>query len=260
LVLGYIGLAADIDVGDVFYKLAIRIVLPLILGQILRRCVPWTARFYTDHKKAFTRFQQYILVFLVYTVFCSTFTKDNDIPFAYIATMIAAVFCCLIGLMIGAWYTLGLLFKDRPDLRVMGLFGCTQKTVALGIPMIKALYENDPSIGLVTLPLLIWHPMQLIVGSYLSPKLLAWSVAEEKRLGINQDQHDSEQQDEHDMAENGAVAPELSDGPSTVPPSAGVTGAGTDADDADDSKTTKSSALTQQSTSISDDAVEVEEV
>jgi hypothetical protein len=102
--------------------------------------------------------------------------------------------------------------------------------------------------------------MQLIVGSYLSPKLLAWSVAEEKRLGINQDQHDSEQ-DEHDMAENGAVAPELSDGPSTVPPSAGVTGAGTDADaDADDNKTTKSSALTQQSTSISDDAVEVEEV
>jgi sodium/bile acid cotransporter 7 len=260
LVLGYIGLSANVDVGDVFFKLAIRILLPIAFGQILRKCVPCTVKFYTNYKKAFTRAQQYALVFLVYTVFCETFTNDNNIPGVYIVTMIAAVFGCLVGLMIGAWVMLRLLFRDRPDLCVMGLFGCTQKTVAMGIPMINALYADDPTIGLVTLPLLIWHPMQLIIGSYLSPKLLAWVKAEEKRLGINQD---GDEHDEQDAAENGGVGAN-SDDPSNVPPSKGQP-------DDDDERTNKNLPLTQQNTSINDDEsttgaamkmaeVEVEEV
>ena len=38
--------------------------------------------------------------------------------------------------------------------------------------MIGAIYENDPKLaGLYTLPLLIWHPSQMIVGSALVPYL-----------------------------------------------------------------------------------------
>jgi sodium/bile acid cotransporter 7 len=234
-------LAANVDVGQIFYKLAVRVLLPIAFGQLVRKCVPSIAGFYANHKKAFTRAQQYALVFLVYTVFCVTFMNDNKTPGVYIVTTIAAVFGCLVVLMIGAWVMLRLFFRDRPDLRITGLFGCTHKTVAMGIPMINALYGNDPAIGLVTLPLLIWHPMQLIVGSYLSPKLVAWLNAEEKRLGINQDKHDGGH-DEHDTAENGGVAAN-GDDPFTVPPSKGD----------ENYKATKSSALTQQSTSIIDD-------
>lgn len=36
----------------------------------------------------------------------------------------------LVILMLGSWFLLKLLFRDKPKLRVMGLFGCTQKTVA----------------------------------------------------------------------------------------------------------------------------------
>ena len=55
----------------------------------------------------------------------------------------------------------------------MGLYGCTQKSVAVGIPMISTLYEHDPRAGLYTLPLLIWHPLQLLIGSALAPHLAA---------------------------------------------------------------------------------------
>jgi solute carrier family 10 (sodium/bile acid cotransporter), member 7 len=83
-----------------------------------------------------------------------------------------------------AWFSLKLLFPNKPKLRVMGLFGCTHKTVAVGIPLINAIYENNPSVGLFTLPLLIWHPMQLVIGTLLAPRLIAFVKREELRLGI----------------------------------------------------------------------------
>jgi hypothetical protein len=54
----------------------------------------------------------------------------------------------------------------------------------MGVPLINAIYESDPLVGLYTLPLLVWHPMQLLVGSFLAPKLLAFVKSEQERLGI----------------------------------------------------------------------------
>ena len=85
-------------------------------------------------------------------------------------------------LMAVAWYSLRFLFHDEPELRVMGVFGCVQKTVALGVPLISAIYEGEPNEGLYTLPILIWHPMQLVVGSMLVPKLTQFIVTERARL------------------------------------------------------------------------------
>jgi sodium/bile acid cotransporter 7 len=54
-------------------------------------------------------------------------------------------------------------------------------------------------VGLYTLPLLIWHPMQLVVGSFLAPKLLVWVKAEKERLGIAADDDDD---DDKEVAKN----------------------------------------------------------
>jgi len=81
-----------------------------------------------------------------------------------------------------AWYSLKLLFRDQPELRVMGVYGCVEKTVSLGVPLISSIYEGDPNEGLYTLPILIWHPMQLVVGSLLVHRLAKFVVAEQERL------------------------------------------------------------------------------
>jgi len=81
-----------------------------------------------------------------------------------------------------AWFTLKLFFRNEPELRVMGLYGCTHKTVAMGIPMITAIYEGNPNLGLYTLPLLVWHPTQLVIGSALAPKLVKFVESERERL------------------------------------------------------------------------------
>jgi solute carrier family 10 (sodium/bile acid cotransporter), member 7 len=84
--------------------------------------------------------------------------------------------------MLLGWYSMKTIFKGQPRLVVMGFFGSHHKTVAMGIPLIKAIYGGDPRMGLYILPLLIWHPIQLLVGSALTPKLRQWVEDEEIRI------------------------------------------------------------------------------
>ena len=191
LILGYLGVSGDIDLFEVFYKLALRVVLPVIIGQVLQKTSKATVDFVKKHKKRFKKAQELCLVFIVYTVFCRTFEDGSDSSVGDIFLMIAFQFLLLSALMVIAWYALRLLFPSKPKLRVMGLYGCTHKTVAMGVPLINAIYEDNPAVGLYTLPLLIWHPMQLVIGTFLAPRLARFVEREEERLGLTVNEVDS---------------------------------------------------------------------
>jgi sodium/bile acid cotransporter 7 len=192
LILGYLGVTGDVDLVDVFYKLALRVVVPVIVGQLLQKNSEAVVSFVKTHKSGFKLAQQYCLVFIVYTVFCRTFEDGSDSTVGDIFLMILFTFLFFTFLSIVAWFALKLVFPNEPKLRVMGLFGCTHKTVAMGVPLINAIYENDSAVGLYTLPLLIWQPMQLVIGTFLAPKLAAFVKREQERLGIVEDENDNE--------------------------------------------------------------------
>jgi sodium/bile acid cotransporter 7 len=202
LILGYIGVKGEVSVATVFYKLAVRVLLPIIVGQLLKFFCPPVNDFVKKYKPYFKKGQMYALVFIVYTVFCRTFQNDeNVIPIKDIFIMIVFVAISLAILMVLAWYALRLFFKNEIKLRVMGLYGCTHKTVAMGIPLINAIYDGNPAIAFYTLPLLIWHPMQLVVGTFLAPRLLAWVETEASEV----------EKDEEDKAVEDAPVKEVSD-------------------------------------------------
>lgn len=182
LILAYLGVSGDIDLVSVFYKLGLRVILPIAVGQLLQKFSKTVVNFVKKYKKYFKQAQEYCLVFIIYTVFCRTFLEGSEAKAADIFIMIAIQFALLCSLMVLAWYLMKLLFRNRPKLRVMGLYGCTHKTVAMGVPLINAIYESNPNVGLYTLPLLIWHPMQLVIGSALAPRIANWVEREEDRL------------------------------------------------------------------------------
>jgi solute carrier family 10 (sodium/bile acid cotransporter), member 7 len=183
LILGYLGVTADIAMGQVFYKLAVRVVLPLLVGQVVRKFCPFLVAWQEKHKDWFKRAQTWSLTFIVYTVFCETFASGDDaVKGSDIAVMVAVVFVCLISLMILAWACLRILFHNKPTFRVMGLFACTHKTIAMGVPLIQTIFQGRPHIGLVTLPLLIWYTMALIIGIFLTTRLAEWVEQEERRI------------------------------------------------------------------------------
>jgi len=201
LILGYLGATGDVEYEQVFLKLACRVLVPIAFGQILQKTSKATVAFVKTYKPYFKQIQEWSLVYIIYTVFCKTFDKDDrDSDIAAVFQMIAYQFILLCLVMVLAWYSLRLFFGNEPKLRVMGLFGCTHKTVAMGIPLINAMYEDDENIGAYSLPLLIWHPMQLVVGTFLAPRLAAWVQKEVERLGIK-DENDDELEKETKVVE-----------------------------------------------------------
>jgi sodium/bile acid cotransporter 7 len=192
LILGYLGVTGEVDLFDVFYKLVVRVLLPIIVGQLLQKTSKLVVDFVAKYNKYFKNAQTYALVFIIYVVFCQTFAGETVSSLGNIFLMILFQFISLCVVMVLAWFLLGIFFRKQPELRVMGLFGCTHKTVAMGVPLINAIYDGNPNIGVYTLPLLIWHPMQLVIGSALAPRLEKW-VANEKELLVSDNDADGQE-------------------------------------------------------------------
>ena len=184
LILAYLGVSGAVGLGTVFYKLGLRVVLPIAVGQVFHKYSPTVVNWVKRNKPLVKKIQEYCLVFIVYTVFCKTFSEERETTAGDAFIMIAFVFLLLTSMMTVAWFALKFAFPNEPKLRVMGLFGCTHKSVAMGVPLINAIYEENPMVGFYTLPLLVWHPMQLVIGSFLAPRLSQFVDHEEERLGI----------------------------------------------------------------------------
>jgi len=184
LILLYVGVKGTINLGKLFTKLVLIIFLPILVGQLIIKLVKQARPFATKYKKTFKSIQEYALVYTVYTVFCKTFMKGNPSTPANIIIMIVFEFAMISLVMVLAWFCLRLLYKSHSELRVMGLFGCTHKSIAVGIPLITTIYETSPYLGLYTLPLLIWHPAQLLLGTALVPSLSRFLERERNRNTI----------------------------------------------------------------------------
>lgn len=205
LILGYLGVSASIDLGQVFMQVALRVILPVVVGQILQKFSPAVVAFAKKYKKYISATQQYLLIFIVYTVFCETFSNANNASsVGDIFIMIAVQICLMGGLLVLSWYFFGFIVPNSPKLRATALHASVHKTVAMGIPLISAIYGDDPLVGLYTLPLLIWHSLQLVVGSTLAPKLAVWVKQEQDRLG----QPDADSEVSEDEESNHSISPE----------------------------------------------------
>jgi len=183
LILMYLGVkGGDIDLADVFIKLSLKVVAPIIVGQVLQS-VKSVANFVKMNKPLLIKMRERCLVFIVYTVFCTTFQGDNSGFGLSDAIVIFVVQLFLVvSFTILCWFLMKLFFSETPKLRATGVFGCTHKTVALGVPLINAIYASNPNVGFYTLPLLVWHPIQLILGTALAPRLSNFVKEEEDRL------------------------------------------------------------------------------
>lgn len=167
---------------SVVLKLFLRVVLPLLVGQCLRNFLPPAKAFINKYGKYFRDGQEYCLAFIVYTIFCKTFKQGSTARVSDVFIMIGCILLMLVVLMIMAWTSLHVLFHSQPKLVAMGLFGCTHKTVAVGIPLVSSIYAGDPNLALYVLPLLIWYTMQLILGTAAAPYIAAYIIRREKEI------------------------------------------------------------------------------
>lgn len=158
--------AGGIDLSDTLLKLSLMLLLPLVLGQLLR---PLLGTFFSRHKKYTGIIDKLVILLLVYAAFCNSMISgmwqsqgNSVILTAFIGT---ALLLAVILLMTTS--TARVLKFDHAD-KVAAVFCASKKSLAAGAPMAALIFGTHPGLGLILLPIMIYHPMQLIVCSVIA--------------------------------------------------------------------------------------------
>jgi len=149
-------------------RIALILLLPFALGQLLQG---WLGGFVKDHKQAATWMDRISIAIAVYVAFSGAVEQGLwgvvDLPGWAALTALVAVF---LGIGFGgSWLAGGALGLARPE-RISFLFAGAQKSIALGAPLATVLFP--PAIaGLLLLPVLVYHLLQLVLSAPLAARL-----------------------------------------------------------------------------------------
>ncbi len=157
-----------VPIGPVILDLLKWLVLPLAVGQALR---PWLAPWAARHKSRISVVDRLTILMLVYTSMCDSFKQrvwsgHGSGQIVAIALVCAALFALVMVLTAAASRALGFTREDR----IAAIFCGSKKTLASGVPMAKLIFGAHPGLGMILLPIMIYHPLQLIVCGVLAQR------------------------------------------------------------------------------------------
>jgi sodium/bile acid cotransporter 7 len=134
--------------GPVIVEIVTLLLIPLVLGQVLR---PPSAAWADRNKKRLGNLSSAIVLFIVYAAFCNSVKQRLWTQHGLTEVLARA------------------LSLTRPDL-IAARCCAPQKTLASGVPMAKIIFGAHPGLGLILLPVLLYHPLQLIVCGALASR------------------------------------------------------------------------------------------
>jgi sodium/bile acid cotransporter 7 len=155
--------SGNIDLSDALLKLSLQVLLPVFAGVMLNR---FWGSFATHHRQALKTFDQTIILLIVYTSFCESFAAGmfQNQTTTEIITLIAAMTILFLAIFSVTWAISSILNFSTED-RITALFCGTKKSLVHGTVMSKVLFPNAGNAGVILLPLMIFHTIQLIIGS-----------------------------------------------------------------------------------------------
>ncbi|WP_242920702.1 bile acid:sodium symporter family protein [Pontibacter liquoris] len=154
------------DIWQVMGKLVLQVLLPVVLGIVLHR---YWGGFADRHKKKLRFFDQAIILLIVYTSFCESFAREmfrgyriGDIML--LGAGMAALFFVVFGLTYGLTKLLGFNREDS----ITAVFCGSKKSLVHGTVMSKVLFPNPNMAGLMLLPIMLYHALQLLAASIIA--------------------------------------------------------------------------------------------
>lgn len=171
---------SEFDLTSTIIKLSIQILLPVIMGFLLHRKL---GLFVLNNQVRLKYFDQAIILLIVFTAFAESFAKRmfegiSLVDLLLIGGAMAALFVFMMAVMwtISRW--LGFVQADT----ITVLFCGSKKSLVQGAVMGKVLFPDPIIFGIVLLPLMIYHSLQLLMGSAIAQRFAEKNLSEKSSV------------------------------------------------------------------------------
>ena len=163
----YMGAATgSFDLGPIIIKLLLQVLLPVVLGIILNS--KWGA-FAERNRKRLRYFDQSIILLIVYTAFCESFAKKMFEGYSWeFLLLLGAGMVAMFYTVYGIVYVLSRLLHFTREDKITAQFCGSKKSLVHGTVMSKVLFPHNPNMGIILLPIMMYHALQLITVSIIA--------------------------------------------------------------------------------------------
>lgn len=158
--------AQGMSVGETMLNIAQLLLLPIVVGQVLR---PLIGHWFAKIKHYTSNIDKAVILMLVYAAFCNSVQSGlwREHGVGLIATTFAVDAVFLAAILWLSTRTARLMHCSHKD-EVAIVFCGSKKTLASGIPMATLIFGAHPALGMIVLPIMLYHQLQLFVCSVMA--------------------------------------------------------------------------------------------
>lgn len=158
----------EFDLGSIYIKLISEILIPIIIGLLLQR---YWGHFAVRYMKQLTLFDKSIILLIIYKSFAESF-EDNVFSLVQPMDLIYITLASTL-LFYLVYFTIGFLSDrlrfDRED-RITAQYCGTKKSLVHGTVFSKILFQSSAPLGIILLPLMIFHALQIFIISVMASR------------------------------------------------------------------------------------------
>jgi len=153
------------EIQSILLGLIWKMLIPIIVGVVLQRVVGPIEKKKIKLCNIFSN----ILILLVVLISFSKVSSNSTFIEALPTMVVPFLYLALSHLiLVGLSYLGAKVLKFSKSDTIATIFVAPQKTIALGVPMLSIYFSTNPALlGFALLPLLFYHPWQLMVAGFL---------------------------------------------------------------------------------------------
>ncbi len=156
----------EMDFSATILELTFKVILPVLLGLLLHGVIYPRI---SSHLSKLKYLDQTVIMIIVYTSFAQSFSQKVFAPYQ-ISTLLQ-ISASMLGLFFLIWFLISILCKllgfSISD-RITALFCGSKKSLVQGVVIGKVIFPDPAILGLVLLPVMLYHIQQLIAGSIIA--------------------------------------------------------------------------------------------
>lgn len=158
--------AQGAPLGEQFLKIGEQLLLPFAVGQALR---PWLGVWLARHKAITSKIDRGVIVLIVFNSFCDAtaagvWMRQGLQPLLTTVALTGG----LLALVLALTGFVARRCRFNTEDEIAAVFCGSKKSLASGAPMAALIFGSGSALGLIMLPIMLYHQLQLIVCSVIA--------------------------------------------------------------------------------------------